>query len=504
MNHENTSESVIIIGAGFAGLAAGIYAQMNGYKTEIFELHDQPGGLCTAWKRKGYTIDACIHWLVGSSPRSAIHDMWDEVGIARELDIINLEEYLWVKGTDGRTLIFYSDLDRLEQSLLAFSPRDEKPIRDFIRGVRMCFPFEQPSRNSPARKKLSVGLRLMWTLMTKGPAMKRWLNTSAADFSARFKDPLLREAFTQLWIPEFSMFFLQFTFSWLHNKNAGYPLGGSMPMSRALERRYLALGGSIHYKQQVEKILTAGNRATGIRLTNGEEHLADKVISAADGYTTLYKMLEGKFGKEETFRPYKEWKPFSGLLVVALGIKNPFENEPRTVSGIVFKLNEKVRVADADIEWLPVHYYNHDPSMAPEGKTILTVMLSSDYDFWKALDAESYKKEKADAAQKIIEILDLHYPGLASQLEMVDVATPLTFERYTGNWKGSFEGWMLTPSNSSYAMKKMPQQIPGLNNCYMCGQWVEPGGGLPTSVLSGKRLVKILCRSDRKKFKVTC
>ena len=65
--------SIIIIGAGFAGLAAGIYAQMNGYRTQIFEMHSLPGGLCTSWQRKGYTIDGCIHWLVGSSPRSSLH-----------------------------------------------------------------------------------------------------------------------------------------------------------------------------------------------------------------------------------------------------------------------------------------------------------------------------------------------------------------------------------------------------------------------------------------------
>ena len=50
-------ESVIIIGAGIAGLAMGCYAQMNGYRTRIFEMHHQPGGLCTSWKRKGYTFD---------------------------------------------------------------------------------------------------------------------------------------------------------------------------------------------------------------------------------------------------------------------------------------------------------------------------------------------------------------------------------------------------------------------------------------------------------------
>jgi phytoene dehydrogenase-like protein len=86
---------------------------------------------------------------------------------------------------------------------------------------------------------------------------------------------------------------------------------------------------------------------------------------------------------------------------------------------------------------------------------------------------------------------------------MVDVATPLTFERYTGNWKGSFEGWLLTPQNSSVIFKPMSQTLPGLQNFYMCGQWVEPGGGLPTGVTSGRRLVKALCKQDEIKFQTT-
>ena len=54
-------KSIIIIGAGIAGLSAGCYGQMNGYRTQIFEMGTKPGGLCTSWKRKGYTIDGCIH-----------------------------------------------------------------------------------------------------------------------------------------------------------------------------------------------------------------------------------------------------------------------------------------------------------------------------------------------------------------------------------------------------------------------------------------------------------
>lgn len=45
------SKSVIIIGRGIAGLATGRYARMNGYDSHIFEMHDKPDGLCTAWNR---------------------------------------------------------------------------------------------------------------------------------------------------------------------------------------------------------------------------------------------------------------------------------------------------------------------------------------------------------------------------------------------------------------------------------------------------------------------
>jgi phytoene dehydrogenase-like protein len=49
----------------------------------------------------------------------------------------------------------------------------------------------------------------------------------------------------------------------------------------------------------------------------------------------------------------------------------------------------------------------------------------------------------------VVELLEQRFPASPQQVEMVDVATPLTFERYTGNWQGSFEGWLLTPGNAS-------------------------------------------------------
>jgi len=213
MGNNTNEDSIIIIGAGFAGLAAGIYAQMNGYHTQIFEMHDKPGGLCTSWERKGFTIDCCIHWLVGSSPESSMHDFWEEAGISQDREFINMDEYYRLEGPDGRTLVFYSDIDRLEKHLLEFSPQDSESIREFIEGIRMCLVFDSPSKHTPLFHRQVKKAGLIFNFIKNGKKMHRWMKITSADFANRFKDPLLRKAFEEMWIPEFSMFFMLFTFA---------------------------------------------------------------------------------------------------------------------------------------------------------------------------------------------------------------------------------------------------------------------------------------------------
>jgi phytoene dehydrogenase-like protein len=491
-------KSMIIIGAGFAGLSAGIYGQMNGYQTQIFEMHDQPGGLCTSWKRKGYTIDGCIHWLVGSSEKSSFNLFWQEVGIAQGRQFIYPDQFTSFEGKDGRTFTLYSNVDALEKHMLELSPQDADVTREFTNGIRMCLQFQQPTESDPPLKRLVKGLQMGWLMLTKGKQLQKWMKVDASEFSARFKDPLIRSALYQMWFPEFSMFFMLFTLAYMHNRDAGYPIGGSMPMSKAMEKRYLELGGQIHYRSRVEKILVEGDQAVGIRLADGNEHHAGRVVSAADGHTTIFKMLEGKYADEKVRAPYEQWPIFPPLLFVGLGVKRTFPDIPVSVSGISYELEQPVEIGDAERTFLPVHIFNQDPTLAPEGKTSIVVMMPSRHDYWKELAADpaAYEEKKDQVARTVVSLLDKHIPGLGEQVEMVDVATPLTFERYTGNWQGTFEGFMITPQNSGVVMKPMSQQLPGLSSFYMCGQWVEPGGGLPTGVMSARRLMKAICKED--------
>jgi len=469
-------KSIIIIGAGFAGLCTGIYGQMNGYQTQIFEMHKLPGGLCTAWQRKGYTIDSCIHWLCGTNPIDPMHRMWEEVGLAQGREFINIDEYMRYESADGRTLILYSDADKLEKHLLELAPQDADTSRNFIEGIRQV-------------SKMLAGQ----------PAdISKWMNPAAGNIATRFTDPLLREVIGS----QGGNFMLMLPLAYQNNKDAGYPIGGSLPMSKALEKRYLELGGIINYNSRVEKILVKDNKAVGIKLDKGQEFLADRVISAADGYNTIFKMLNGKYADGKTREPYEKWQPFPALIYVGIGVHRSFADEPKTVSGFSFPLKSPTEIGDNTLNRLSVHLYNQDPTMAPPGKTSVVIMINSKIEYWQdiAKDHTVYKKKKKEIGKTIVQLLEQRFPGISKQVEMIDVATPLTWVRYTGNWKGSYEGWLPSPQN---AMMPMSKTLPGLYNFYMVGQWVQPGGGLPTGLMHGREIIQTICRLDNKEFTTT-
>lgn len=144
-----SDKSIIIIGAGIAGLSAGCYGRMNGFHTRIFEMHKKPGGLCTSWKREGYTVNGCIHWLVGSSPASSFFRLWEELGALRGKSIINHEEYGRIEVEDGGKFIVYTDIDRLERHMKGIAPEDTGVIDEFIKAVRRCTGVDPPWEKAP-------------------------------------------------------------------------------------------------------------------------------------------------------------------------------------------------------------------------------------------------------------------------------------------------------------------------------------------------------------------
>ena len=141
--------------------------------------------------------------------------------------------------------------------------------------------------------------------------------------------------------------------------------------------------------------------------------------------------------------------------------------------------------------------YNFDPTMAPEGKSCIIIRFDSPYNLWKKLNEEDYSKEKKRIEEDAIKILEKHYPGSSEHIEVCDIATPLTTIRYTGAWKGSYEGFIPTAKN---VIDQLNQKIPNLDHFYLDGQWLFPGGGIPPYVHSGKWALQLICRDEGKQF----
>lgn len=492
-------KKVNIIGAGIAGLSAGCYLRMNGYDTEVFELHNIPGGLCTGWKRKGFTIDNCIHWLVGSGPGDNFYNLWNELLDMKNIEFVDHEEYMRVEDRDGKFIRVFTDVNKLEKEMLDKAPEDEELIKEFTNAVRRFVRFDMPIEKAPETYGLLDALKLLRRYLPYRGALKKWSGISAQEYADKCRNPLLKRTFEFMFTPETATLFLIMTLVWMHKRSAGFPIGGSLNFARLIEKRYLELGGKINYKSKVTKVTTQNNSATGITLENGDVHNSDTVISAADGHYTIFEMLEGKYVDGKIKDYYDNYQTFPSYLLVSFGVSRKFENEPNS---LVFPLEKPLVIDESSThEDMAVRIFNFDPTLAPEGRTVVSSILTTEnYKYWDNLrknDREKYKSEKERIANEVIEALERRFDDIKSNVEVIDVSTPSTVIRYTNNWKGSFEGWLLTPKMGLRSFKKV---LPGLDNFYMAGQWVEPGGGLPAALMSGRNVAQIICKKDRKKF----
>ncbi len=494
-----TAKTILIIGSGVSGLCTGIYGQINGYQTSILEQHTIPGGLVTAWRRKEYLIDLCIHWLAGSGPGLFMHRYMNEVGLLEQRKFLPHDRYGVYIAKDGRRVNFYCDPDRLENHLLELAPEDAPVIHELADGVRLGIRFQSPEKEQYEAGKLRW-MQFIFSMLPIVGEMQKWSQLTVGELAGRFQNPLLREALLNLFEPDFSVFYMILSqMGFMYKQQAAYPLGGSLPLAMSLEKRYKQLGGRVQYQARVAKILVESGRAVGVCLTDGSEQRADVVVSAADGYTTIFKMLDGKFTDQKIRERYKSWTPFRPVLYVGAGVNRTFPDYPYSVEGNAFELRQPVLIAGEEHKMIPIRIRNEDPAFAPAGKTVLTSTIYTRHEFWKALEGDSaaYEAEKEKVAHAYIAALEQLWPGIAEQVEVIDVSTPLTFERYTGNLQGSITGWKLTPKQAGAAI---PRTLPGLENFWMVGHWVYPGGGVPAGVTTGREVIWKQCKKDRKTF----
>lgn len=487
--------NIIIIGGGIAGLCAAVYATEAGYHVDVLEQHSVPGGLATSWSRGEYTFETCLHWLVGSNPKGSLHAQWQEVFDIDKLAFVQPEEYLRLENGRGDALSIYSNVDRLEVELLKIAPEDRVEIRRFASAIRRLadFPLLDPGDTWP--QKVWALLRMAWRL----PLLMRWARMSGGDYGRRFKHKLLKRFFTEGTSGRLSVVAIVFMLAWMSRANAGYPVGGSKAVIWPIVERLTSLGGRVRVGAKVETILVENDAAVGVRLTDGETIKADWVISAADGHATIYDLLGGRYKDETIDKLYDKGETFPSYLQVSLGVASDLSNEP----GHLMLVFDSPLMIDpgTSVDCLTIRIFHFDPTFAPRGKTAVTCFLPTyNYSYWVDLQRNEpahYEEEKRRIAGTVVAILEKRMPVIRGQIEAIDVSTPASVVRFTGNWRGSMEGWLPTPSAGFGARR---QTLAGLRRFLMVGQWVQPGGGLPTGLMTARSAIQSLCRQDNVPF----
>ena len=127
--------------------------------------------------------------------------------------------------------------------------------------------------------------------------------------------------------------------------------------------------------------------------------------------------------------------------------------------------------------------------------------MRTNYAYWQHIYGRKlYDTEQRQVTETIIDQLERWHPGIQAEIEVMDEATPLSYERYTGNWMGATCGWLLAKETIPMMILGVPKTLPGLSNFYMAGQWVEPGGTVTLSAASGRTAIQLICAEDGKEF----
>ncbi len=485
-------KSVLIIGAGIGGLSAGCYAQMNGFQTQIFEMYTLPGGQCTAWKRGSYIFDGCIHHLAGCKPGKLLYEMWEELGALPQRPLIYPADLCQVEDESGKRFTVYVNLDQLQQHMLELAPQDKSAIEGYINAAKsfMDLDFLETALLEGAaftRRFLKMG-----TVLTKYGA-------NMTKYAEKFTDPFLRKVFPTIqydWT-DIPLFIHLNMIGNCASNNYAVPAGGSLEFAKAIEQRFLKLGGIINYGKKVDKILVENDKAVGVRLKDGTEHRADIVVSDAFGYTTIFSLLDGKYVDDKIKKQYAKHQENMVMGIhVSFGVNRDLSKEPRA---LVLFLENPVTIADREHAKLDLELFGYDPSLAPNGKSVIKALINTNYSYWKQLysDPAKYRAEKQKVADTVLKLLEKRFLGIQGQVEVVDVATPITTERFVGVGQGFESNWGFSDAVSM--MRGQPKTLPKLQNFYMVGFSVG-GGGIPGCAAMGRNLVKKLCKQEHVSF----
>jgi all-trans-retinol 13,14-reductase len=492
---------VVVIGAGIGGLTCGAFLAKEGLSVLVAEQHSKPGGCCTSFKRKGFTFDAGIEHLTGAERGGMLYNILEELGLEDDIEFIELTPPI-TRIIDSDYDVPFTPVERLAEELKRMFPGEGMSIDTFVQDCKAVIS-EMMALAEPGGK-----MGLIIKFMFKSPKLRKYGGKSYRQALVEsFKEPKLRAILGSLLeidpgeAASMPMMILGMV---LGHPALQYPKGGVQALAATLARGVTKHGGDLALKTLVKKIVVENGKATGVELADGTMVRSRYVVSNADGRQTLLKLIGEQYLSPKLVKELKETRLTDPIFLVSLGV----DIDPKAMGfdGTTIVYNRSDNIDDlwsGDTEKCSLLIMMHsllDPSQAPEGMATVQIVTPFPYkymDYWKrekdGTRGKEYTELKEALADKLIALAEKIIPQLSKHIVCKDIATPLTYERYTLNSEGASHGWFPAPG------AKMRSQKTPFKNLYQAGHWTFPGPGIPAVALSGRNAAQLVLKEVKRK-----
>jgi phytoene dehydrogenase-like protein len=482
----NYMKKVAVIGAGVSGMTAAIYCLKSGFDVTVYEKHNKSGGLCSGWKRNGYSFEGSLHWINDSAITDPIYSLWRDTGILGDgIELFRNDPYFAYE-CQGAKVYIYRNINKLKTHFLEISPDDKKAIEMLYRDVQALRKVKIPLFDIlclKTRNKKRLDIMLLVKMIPAALKLFRLSKYSAKEYAAAFKHPGIRKI-----LGEFIVYEAFGSFSLLHTMacymdSGVYPKGGALELGKRMEEKIEGMGGRIIFNTKVDKVLFNGSVACGLEI-QGNKTPFDAVIVSQD-LLTAHNLL----GSQPTDKWIRkaQFDPPVQTTFASIGVREDLRDMP-----FAFAFDDNISVGGIQYDYIKFTNYSEHSDYAPEGCTSMTSHFTGDsYAYWKERKENgTYEKEKQQLADEIKRLLEKHMPRLKGKIELINIATPLTYERYTGSYKGAWMTVLLKNKTTS-----MPRSVPAAyKHLYLAGFRTQAPGGLPIALISGYKAAQYLCR----------
>lgn len=484
---------VIVIGAGMGGLTSALKLAACGKKILVLEKQALPGGVASSFKRKGFLFESVLHYVDGLAQEGEMRTFLDDYGVSQKLDYIDIKEF-------GRVIypehdfVVGADFDSLEVYLKNTFPKDAQGVNKFFRDIHKFY----------AQLDHFVGSKLPhWCKMLLSPFLypsiiKASCLTLEQFMTSKIKDKKLRGILGTIWgfigLPpsEVSAFYFLIVFRGCWGEKTAFIKSGFSSLFSAMVEKIREYGSEVRFNTCVKEIITGGTRRVkGVRTDKGEEFFAEQVISNANAIDTLTRLIDCDVSKKTYAAKLSSMQKTISAVQVYLGLDIPLEvlgmRHALLCINTTYDHNDHFRYCrSADYHRCNLLVTSHsqlDRGFAASGKSTLSAITFDDYANWSKLTQEEYAKKKKEFADIMVARLEKYLPGLTGHIEVLEVATPKTMERYGLFPEGAVYGFTQTVEQASHNRLSQKSRIKGL---FLTGAWTQPGAGVHGCLISGK------------------